>query len=62
MKQLVEQAMREGAVGLSTGLEYETGKPATTEEVIALARVAGACSAEFISVTFATKQTTPSKL
>lgn len=40
MQILVEQAMREGARGLSTGLEYETGKPATTEEVIALARTA----------------------
>ncbi|HEX3249187.1 MAG TPA: amidohydrolase family protein, partial [Pyrinomonadaceae bacterium] len=41
MRQMVEQAMREGAMGLSSGLEYETGKPASTEEVIALARAAG---------------------
>ncbi|MFM8393688.1 MAG: amidohydrolase family protein, partial [Acidobacteriota bacterium] len=41
MEQLVEQAMKEGAVGLSSGLEYDIGNPATTEEVIALARVAG---------------------
>lgn len=40
MAELVEQAMREGAVGLSTGLEYDIGNPATTEEVITLARVA----------------------
>lgn len=40
MAELVEQAMREGAVGLSTGLEYDIGNPATTEEVIALSRVA----------------------
>ncbi len=40
MTELVEQAMLEGAVGLSTGLEYDIGNPATTEEVIALARVA----------------------
>jgi N-acyl-D-amino-acid deacylase len=40
MAALVEQAMREGAVGLSSGLEYDVGNPATTEEVIALARVA----------------------
>lgn len=40
MSELVEQAMHEGAVGLSTGLEYDVGNPATTEEVIALARVA----------------------
>lgn len=40
MAALVEQAMREGASGLSSGLEYETGSYATTEEVIALAKVA----------------------
>ncbi|HLF10676.1 MAG TPA: amidohydrolase family protein, partial [Gammaproteobacteria bacterium] len=40
MAKLVEQGMREGAVGLSTGLEYDVGHPATTDEVIALARVA----------------------
>ncbi|PWT96416.1 MAG: aminoacylase [Blastocatellia bacterium] len=49
MKQLVEQAMRDGAFGLSTGLEYETGKPATTEEVIALASVAGQYGGIYIS-------------
>jgi N-acyl-D-amino-acid deacylase len=40
MAELVEQAMREGAVGLSSGLEYDVGNPATTEEVIALSKVA----------------------
>ena len=40
MAKLVEQAMGEGAVGLSTGLEYEVGSYSTTEEVIALARAA----------------------
>ena len=40
MAQLAEQGMREGAYGLSTGLEYDVGHPATTEEVIALARAA----------------------
>ncbi len=49
MKQMVEQAMREGAAGLSTGLEYETGKPASTEEVITLARAAGAFGGMYIS-------------
>src|SRR5205823_23541 len=49
MKQMVEQAMREGAFGLSTGLEYEIGKPATTEEVIALASVAGRAGGIYIS-------------
>ncbi|HKP88021.1 MAG TPA: D-aminoacylase, partial [Blastocatellia bacterium] len=40
MARLVEQAMSEGAFGLSTGLEYDVGHASTTEEVIALARVA----------------------
>ena len=49
MKQMVEQAMRDGAIGLSSGLEYETGKPASTDEMIALARVAGAFGGIYIS-------------
>ena len=49
MKALVEQAMRDGAFGLSSGLEYEGGKPATTEEVIALATVAGRYKGIYIS-------------
>lgn len=49
MRQLVEQAMSEGAMGLSSGLEYETGKPASTEEVVALAKVAGAHGGIYIS-------------
>ncbi len=40
MAALVEQGMREGACGLLTGLEYDVGFPSSTEEVIALARVA----------------------
>jgi N-acyl-D-amino-acid deacylase len=40
MARLVDQAMREGAFGLSTGLEYDVGHPSTTEEVIELARAA----------------------
>ena len=49
MKQLVEQAMRDGAIGLSSGLEYETGKPASTDEMIALARAASAFGGIYIS-------------
>jgi len=49
MQAMVDQAMREGAFGLSTGLEYETGKPATTEEVIALASIAGRHGGIYIS-------------
>jgi N-acyl-D-amino-acid deacylase len=40
MSRLVELGMREGAFGLSTGLEYDVGHPSTTEEVIELARAA----------------------
>ncbi len=49
MEKLVEQAMREGAVGLSSGLEYEVGSYATTEEVVALARVAAKHKGFYIS-------------
>lgn len=40
MKLLVDQAMREGAFGLSSGLEYDVGRGSTTEELIELARAA----------------------
>jgi len=40
MEALVEQAMKQGAVGLSTGLIYLPGLYSSTEEVIGLARVA----------------------
>jgi N-acyl-D-amino-acid deacylase len=42
MKSLVEQAMRDGAVGLSTGLIYLPGLFAKTDEIIELAKVASA--------------------
>ena len=42
MKQLVEQAMQQGAIGLSTGLYYVPGSYASTEEVVELAKVAAA--------------------
>jgi N-acyl-D-amino-acid deacylase len=40
MSQLVDQAMREGAIGLSSGLEYDMGTYSTTDEVVALAAAA----------------------
>jgi N-acyl-D-amino-acid deacylase len=40
MNALVEQAMRDGAVGLSTGLIYVPGTFAKTEEVVELAKAA----------------------
>jgi N-acyl-D-amino-acid deacylase len=39
MKALVEQAMKDGAVGLSTGLYYVPGSYAKTDEVVELAKV-----------------------
>jgi N-acyl-D-amino-acid deacylase len=41
MQDLVRRGMNEGAFGLSSGLYYLPGSHAKTEEVIALARVAG---------------------
>lgn len=38
MRELVRQAMREGAYGLSAGLEYTPGRWSTTDEVVELAR------------------------
>ncbi len=40
MVRLVEDALAQGAVGLSTGLEYTPGRYTPTEEIVALARVA----------------------
>ena len=42
MRALVETAMTEGAIGMSTGLYYAPGSYAKTEEVIELAKVAAA--------------------
>jgi N-acyl-D-amino-acid deacylase len=40
MATLLDQAMREGAVGLSSGLEYEVGGYAETSELVELSKVA----------------------
>jgi N-acyl-D-amino-acid deacylase len=40
MAELVAQGMREGAVGLSSGLEYEVGSYSETSEVVELAKAA----------------------
>jgi N-acyl-D-amino-acid deacylase len=42
MKALVEQAMKDGAVGLSTGLIYQPGVYAETDEIVELAKVLAA--------------------
>jgi N-acyl-D-amino-acid deacylase len=40
MATLVEQGMKEGALGLSSGLEYDVGSYASTEELIELSKAA----------------------
>lgn len=49
MKALVDQSMREGALGLSTGLLYVPANFAETEEVIELAKVASAHGGIYVS-------------
>jgi N-acyl-D-amino-acid deacylase len=49
MAKLVEQGMQEGAVCLSSGLEYVVGSYASTEEVVALARAAAKHGGFYIS-------------
>ncbi|MHB1162768.1 MAG: N-acyl-D-amino-acid deacylase family protein [Chloroflexota bacterium] len=41
MEAMVEEAMEAGALGMSTGLEFEPGRQAPAEEVIRLAKVVG---------------------
>jgi len=49
MIQLVRDGMRDGAFGLSTGLFYTPGSYTPTEEVITLARAAGALGGRHVS-------------
>jgi N-acyl-D-amino-acid deacylase len=49
MEALVEQAMKEGAVGLSTGLIYIPGAFAKTAEVVGLAKAAAAYNGVYAS-------------
>ena len=49
MKELVDQAMKDGAVGLSTGLIYVPGSFAKTDELVALAQVAAAHDGIYVS-------------
>jgi N-acyl-D-amino-acid deacylase len=49
MRELVRQALGEGAVGISAGLEYEPGRWSTTEEVLELARELPAVDGIYIS-------------
>ena len=49
MREVVAQGMREGSFGLSSGLIYAPGSFATTEEVIALVKVAARYGGIYIS-------------
>ena len=49
MKSILAESLRQGAMGLSTGLFYADGSYATTEEVIELAKVAAATGAIYES-------------
>jgi N-acyl-D-amino-acid deacylase len=49
MQTLVEQEMRAGALGLSSGLEYDPGIYSDPSEVLALAKTAGAMGGRYIS-------------
>ena len=49
MAALVDQGMREGAVGLSSGLEYEVGGYADTGELVELAKVAARYNGVYMS-------------
>lgn len=49
MQEIVAQSMRDGALGLSTGLVYVPANYAATEEVIALAKVASCYGGIYVS-------------
>ena len=49
MQTLVEQEMRSGALGLSSGLEYDPGIYSDPSEVLALAKTAGSMGGRYIS-------------
>lgn len=49
MKAMVAQDMRDGALGLSTGLEYDPGRSAGKAEVLALAQVSADHGGRYIS-------------
>ncbi len=49
MKDLVKRAMSEGAIGLSTGLQYVPGTYAETDEIVELAKVAAAFGGVYAS-------------
>ena len=49
MAKVVEEAMRSGATGFSTGLIYAPNKAAPTDEIVALAQVAGDAGGMYVT-------------
>ena len=49
MRALVRQAMEDGALGLTTALIYAPNEYATTDELIAMAKVSAACGGIYIA-------------
>ena len=49
MRALVKEALQQGAVGMSAGLEYDPGRWSTTEEVVELAKELPAFNGVYIS-------------
>ena len=49
MREVLRAELGAGALGLSTGVEYDVGLNSTTEEVVALAREAAAVGGRYIS-------------
>jgi N-acyl-D-amino-acid deacylase len=49
MQEQLRQQMNEGALGLSSGLEYEVGSYAATDEVVALAKIAAASGGVYMT-------------
>jgi len=49
MEERMRQEMNAGALGLSSGLEYEVGSYATTDEVVALAKIAAASGGVYMT-------------
>ena len=49
MQQLLKQSMKEGALGLSTGLTYPPGSYASTDELVELCKTVAACGGVYVT-------------
>jgi N-acyl-D-amino-acid deacylase len=49
MESTIREAMEAGAIGFSTGLEFEPGRSATTEEIVRLVKIVGEYDAFYTS-------------